>query len=369
MANGLTKIKKSLDLDIIIPMGLSKVNCIVIPLVNSLKGFTKPQSQFWLWNAWRPSEQAVASGALRRWRDGFNLEDKMEIMNQNLSNTMYQKFITEWKKLEVAPQSSLKGKWYKFIQLILSREDPRESFLKSVPTDGGVLDVSYPDIFEEKLVRRRLRLIARQGRAIHRRGLILWSLAFIPQMPLMITPLPNITVYYTLYRIWSHSRALKGSFVLDHGFSALDALQLVKLREALLEYQNSTGIVYEHDSWPHKLVTGDRTYREFFNQVLITHNKRRLERRLSKMLQKSSTSATKEDMSEEAIKPVETVPPPGHFEVLDTGLHLYFAPDAELSTMIQPGMVTDEQAEKIMEHFGVTNLKENIARAKLYLTK
>jgi hypothetical protein len=177
-------------------------------------------------------------------------------------------------------------------------------------------------------------------------------------------------VYYTLYRIWSHSRALKGSFVLDHGFSALDAVQLVKLRDTLVEYQKSTGIMYEQDSWPHKLVSGDRTYREFFNQVLITHNKRRLERRLSKMLQKSSGSVKDTDLeSEKAIRPVETVPPPGHFEVLDTGLHLYFAPSAELSKMVQPGMVTDEQAVKIMDHFGVTNLKENIARAKLYLSK
>lgn len=347
---------------------LSKVNCIVIPLVNSLKGFIKPQSQFWLWNAWSPSERGMSPGNLRRWRDGFNLEDKMEIMNQNLSNKMYQKFITEWRKLEAAPQSSIKGKWYKFIKLVLSRENPRESFLKSVPTDGGILDVLYPDIFPEKLVRRRLRLIARQGKAAHRKGLILWSLAFIPQMPLMLTPLPNISVYYTLYRIWSHSRALKGSFVLDHGFSALDAVQLVQLRETLVEYQKSTGIVYEVDSWPHKLVSGDRTYREFFNQVLITHNKRRLERRLSKMLQKSS-GHVKELESEEAIRPVETVPPPGHFEILDTGLHLYFAPNAELSKMVQPGIVSDEQAVKIMDHFGVTNLKENIARAKLYLSK
>lgn len=348
---------------------LSKVNCIVIPLVNSLKACTKPQSQFWLWNAWRPAEQSTGSGQLRRWRDGFNLEDKMEIMNQNLSNKMYEKFVTEWKKLEAAPQSSLKGRWYKFIQLILSRENPRESFLKSVPTDGGTLDIIYPNIFPEKLVRRRLRLIARQGRAIHRRGLILWSLAFVPQMPLMLTPLPNFTVYYTLYRIWSHSRALKGSFVLEHGFSALDAVQLVDLRDKLVEFQKATGVAYELDSWPYKLVTGDRTYREFFNEVLITHNKKRLERRLSKMLQKSSNISKGSELSEKAIQPVQTVPPPGHFEVLDTGLHLYFAPSAELSRMVHPGMVTEEQVVKIMDHFNVTNLKESIARAKLYLTK
>ena len=346
---------------------LSKINCIVFPIVRHANG--SKTSAFWLWNAWRPTVVGAseAESSLKRWADGFNLEDKMEIMNQKLSNTMYQKFVKEWRKLETAKPGSLKHWAYKLAQKVLSREDPRESFLKSVPTDGGILDIQYPDVFPEKLVRRRLRLIARQGRSHHRKGLILWSLLLVPQMPLMVTPLPNITVYYTLYRIWSHSRALQGSFVLDHGFSALDGKQLVRLREELLALQNQ-GVDFGEDTWTHKLVSGDRTYREFFNEIFILHNKRRLERRLSRMLQQSSSKDT--ESSEEAMQPVETIPPPGHFEILDTGLHLYFAPDSELSKFIKDTEVTDDRVvSSIAERFSVTNLQENVARAMLYLKK
>jgi hypothetical protein len=346
---------------------LSKINCIVVPIVSRTNA-SKP-SAFWLWNAWRPATVGGSEPepSLKRWADGFNLEDKMEIMNQKLSNTMYQKFAKEWRKLEAAKPGTLKNWAYKLAQRVLSREDPRESFLKSVPTDGGILDIQYPDVFPEKLVRRRLRLIARQGRSHHRKGLILWSILLVPQMPLMVTPLPNITVYYTLYRIWSHSRALQGSFVLDHGFCALDAKQLVHFREQLIALQNQ-GVDFGKDTWTHKLVSGDRTYREFFNEIFILHNKRRLERRLSRMLQESSSKDI--ENSEEAMQPVETIPPPGHFEILDTGLHLYFAPDSELSKFIKDTEVTDDGiVSAIAERFSVTNLQENVARALLYLKK
>lgn len=286
-----------------------------------------------------------------------------------LEMQLYNKFLVEWKKLEQAKPGTLKNRSYKFVRHILSREDPRESFLKSVPTDGGLLDLTYPDMYPERLVRRRLRLIARQGKGYHRRGLMMWSLLFIPQMPLMLTPLPNITVYYTLYRIWSHSRALKGSFVLDHGFKAWDAKQLDQFRERLIDFQQSTGVVFAKDSWAHRLVSGDRSYIQFFNETIILHNKRRLEKKLSEMLQKRS--AAEEEESGQAMQPVEDYwPPSNHFEILDTGLHLYFAPSSELTSMIQGKDCFDESVLcRIQEHFEVDNLRENLARAKLYLKR
>lgn len=248
--------------------------------------------------------------------------------------------------------------------------------MKSVPLDGGVLDVTYPSHLPERLVRRRLRLLALQGRARHRKGILLWSLAFLPQMPLMLTPLPNISVYYSLYRIWSHSRALKGSFMLSHGFSALDAKQLVDLRERLAQYDQLVP-----GSWPHKLVTGDRTYKEFFQQVFIAHNKRRLEQRLASMLQKSSLSNAGEhglhgQDSSAHFMPIASgsdsgAPPPGHVAILDTGLRLYFGPSKELSSILQKtnGKVTEETITKVGNAFSVKNLLENYERAVLYLKK
>ena len=47
----------------------------------------------------------------------------------------------------------------------------------------------------------------------------------------MLTPLPNLTVYYTGYRIYSHFRALQGAKALDHGLAQLNSRQLRDLRE------------------------------------------------------------------------------------------------------------------------------------------
>ena len=47
----------------------------------------------------------------------------------------------------------------------------------------------------------------------------------------MLTPLPNLTVYYTGYRIYSHFRALQGAKALDHGLAQLNSRQLRELRD------------------------------------------------------------------------------------------------------------------------------------------
>jgi hypothetical protein len=63
--------------------------------------------------------------------------------------------------------------------------------------------------FKERMVRRQLRHVAAGGRRRHAVRLVWWTLAMVPQLPLMLTPLPNLTVYYTGYRIYSHFRALQ----------------------------------------------------------------------------------------------------------------------------------------------------------------
>ncbi len=50
------------------------------------------------------------------------------------------------------------------------------------------------------LVRRRLRIVSLHRAAFHRRRILGWGLATVPQLPLLVTPLPNVTVYYSIYR-------------------------------------------------------------------------------------------------------------------------------------------------------------------------
>ena len=47
----------------------------------------------------------------------------------------------------------------------------------------------------------------------------------------MVTPLPNITVYYTGYRIYSHFRALQGCAALESSLALINSRQLRDLRE------------------------------------------------------------------------------------------------------------------------------------------
>ncbi len=45
-----------------------------------------------------------------------------------------------------------------------------------------------------------------------------WTLASVPQLPLMVTPLPNVTLYYSLYRAVSHYQAWGGAATLQAAF-------------------------------------------------------------------------------------------------------------------------------------------------------
>lgn len=361
------------------------VRALVLPLKRASSSGLSTRSS-WLWSSWERASDHPGRGAaaLQRVGDMDDLELRLQVFSAHLRNSVWAKFTSSWRRLEEAPAGSLRNRWYRFIvNVVLKREDPREGFLKSIPLDNGTLDVTYPDDLPEKLVRRRLRLLAMQGRARHRRGIVLWSLAFIPQMPLMVTPLPNITVYYTLYRLYSHIRALKGSFMLGHGFDALDAKQLVDLREQLAAY----GGDLLPGTWPHKLVTGDRTYREFFKQVFIVHNKRRLEQRLAAMLHERSMHENGDESGEGDEGGERTYlastndgkPPPGHVAVLDTGLHLYFEPSPELREILERDareacdgagpMMSDETVAQISDAFGAPNLVDHVSRARLFLKK
>ena len=62
----------------------------------------------------------------------------------------------------------------------------------------------------EALVRRHLRRLAAQRQPFHRKRFLLWISAIIPQIPILPLPLPNVTIYYTLWRISSHYSASTG---------------------------------------------------------------------------------------------------------------------------------------------------------------
>lgn len=278
-------------------------------------------------------------------------------------------------------------------QAVLAREDPQESFLKAVPTDNGELQIIYPSIVSERLVRRRLRVLMHQGRRRHRVRLMLWSLLFLPQIPLMVTPLPNITVYYTVYRIWSHASALQGSRTLDKCFAALDTQQLATLRDDLLRLQASTGIVYPPDSWPARLIKKESRYLDIFNSLRRLQQQRRLEAQLQR--QQSAVPTAAALLDPHALPSSQMHPPPvaasapkynhgdkgehhgsdssqeetAHVCTSSTGLHLIFSKSSELCDLVRPidrerTPLGDEAALAIGKYFKAPHLLENVARAR-----
>ncbi len=87
-----------------------------------------------------------------------------------------------------------------------------------------------------------------------------WSLATVPLLPLVATPLPNIPVYYAGYRVYSHYRALEGAKQLQAAIREQDAQQLGALRDNLMVMQEAQGVQVPAESWPAHLLRTEKRY-------------------------------------------------------------------------------------------------------------
>ena len=124
-----------------------------------------------------------------------------------------------WWALQNAPRDTRLGRLKHWVfetgtSLAARTVGPEEAFLKSIP-EGAVLEVVYPHAagaeaggsLPQRLVRRRLRLLARQRERYHRRGRLV-NLAVLPFTSLMLLlPTPNWLFYWNLFRLHSHYRA------------------------------------------------------------------------------------------------------------------------------------------------------------------
>jgi hypothetical protein len=343
----------------------SKIEALVLPIFR----------RYWLWTAVERPNGANPALNLERInrtrRDSLagernvTLEDKFQRFGQRWASRAQARLMVEWNKLENAKEGTFRNYGYRLAQAVLSREDPRESFLKSVPTGAAQVEIKYPRSFEERLVRRRLRLLADQGHKRHRLRFVLWIFALIPQLPLMLTPLPNITVYYTAYRVFSHYRAFQGSKALERGFAALDTAQLGALRDQLLRVQSDRNLVYDPDSWPARLIRKEKRYLDIFENMLKLQRQHRLEMKL-----KDADAVPDDEKSN---------------EMESTGTQIQFSADAVLDSLIFHGSddpvsdpsapqhdnqiinkkpLEDDVAMKIGKAFDRPNLLEMIARAR-----
>lgn len=346
----------------------SKIEALVVPIFR----------RYWLWTAIeRPNasttmmtkvQQPTNSSSVRGdWRgteasslQKVTLEERFQSMGQRIASRAQARLMVEWKKLENAKEGSLRSYGYRLAQAVLSREDPQESFLKSIPTGAVQVDIKYPCSFQERLVRRRLRLLVHQGHRRHRWRFFLWILALLPQLPLMLTPLPNITVYYTAYRVYSHYRASQGSKTLERGFAALDTAQLGALRDQLLRVQADRDLIYDAETWPARLIRKEKKYLDIFENMLELQRQHKLEMKL-----KDATLPDDEKAGiEEELAQLSN-------EEFTTGTRIGFSADTVLDSLLfhnenkssnQP--LEDDVALKVGKVFERPNLLEMIARAR-----
>ncbi|KAK9833474.1 hypothetical protein WJX81_008235 [Elliptochloris bilobata] len=194
------------------------------------------------------------------------MEERVQAFTTSLSNKVYVKLLAQWRNLQDAKLGTFKHWLYRLAQGVLSREAPEESFLKGVPSEPDSLELIYPSSFEARLVRRRLRLLLRHQRGRFRRRLWGYSLACIPLLPLLATPVPNLPLYYCGYKAFSASSALAGCTALRNMLSHAETQQLQALR-AQLQALQASGVVFPKDSWPARLLRPEPRYREVLENI------------------------------------------------------------------------------------------------------
>uniref|UniRef100_M8BN34 Uncharacterized protein n=1 Tax=Aegilops tauschii TaxID=37682 RepID=M8BN34_AEGTA len=100
-----------------------------------------------------------------------------------------------WIGFGSAPEGSVKRRIHSFGLKLLSRVRPSETLLKSLTKDVSMLEIVHPA----------------RGAAIHKKYLY-GSICMLPVTSVfMVLPLPNIPFFWTLFRAYSHWRALQGS--------------------------------------------------------------------------------------------------------------------------------------------------------------
>eukprot|EP01018_Ginkgo_biloba_P026794 Gb_37507 [translate_table: standard] len=147
-------------------------------------------------------------GLLRRiTANDQGLSAKTELLTHFVSDKMQQK----WIALEKAPVGSIRHRVYSLGQRLLARVEPSEMFLKSIPKETTKVEIVFPLSLNPRLVRRRLRQVATSGAIYHRRYMY-GSVALLPFTALFgVLPLPNIPLFWNLFRAHAHWRALQGS--------------------------------------------------------------------------------------------------------------------------------------------------------------
>ncbi|KAF6256221.1 mitochondrial K+-H+ exchange-related-domain-containing protein [Scenedesmus sp. NREL 46B-D3] len=212
-------------------MPSTQVKVLVLPVLR----------RYWLFHAWK-EVPPQPPGVKPSWKEAV----QAKVMGS---------FQSQWAKLEAAPHGTFNHKLFKFGQYVMSKVDPSESFLKALPQQADGLEILYPASvasLPERFVRRRLRLLAAAAQPFHASRLRLWIGILLPQLPLIPLPLPNVTIYYTIWRITSNRSAGRGAANLAAALELSSDIQRLNLAQQLLQLQQQ-GVKLQRGTWAEQL--------------------------------------------------------------------------------------------------------------------
>ncbi|KAL0052141.1 hypothetical protein WJX82_008473 [Trebouxia sp. C0006] len=292
----------------------------------------------WLYHAWQDPQAATAAKAVKNWRDGVNLEERTQLLSEKLQLWGWEKLLKQWRSMELAKEGSIKSYMYRLAQAVLAREEPEETFLKSIPPDLVHLQIIHPSSIPEREVRRRLRLLTKQRRRKHSMRMRLWVATAAPLTLLLLTPVPALPAYYCLYRAFSHRQALAGCRSLTDAFSHNDAQQLQDLRKKLLELQTA-GHKFDPMGWPTKMLQTEPRYLDLLESV-----------------SPESAVTAKAQIVYEKKKLEDMVQPT-------------MVSSAELDAIVKPQVrlnnpIEDAEVMQVGSLYGINNLLEHVAKAR-----
>ncbi|KXZ43407.1 hypothetical protein GPECTOR_91g561 [Gonium pectorale] len=161
-------------------MSATKVKVVVVPVYQ----------KHWLYQAWIESPAAEASDRALHWTQGGSIQEKASLLGKEIGSKISHAAQQQWQSVQAAEEGTFKDRLYQLATWVLSKEDPAETFLKSVPRDAAWLEVIHP-----------------------------------------ITPFPNVTLYYTAYKMYSHYQALQGCRTLRAAFERYDRAELERERQ------------------------------------------------------------------------------------------------------------------------------------------
>ncbi|KAJ1982810.1 hypothetical protein H4R35_000169 [Dimargaris xerosporica] len=139
----------------------------------------------------------------------------------------------KWEALAEAEPHTWRRRLYATGTGLMDKTDYHEWFLKSVPSRGDAGDlqtmaVHYPPLLDGSQVQAQLVHMVKERKPYHRRYLTLSCLWLPLSLSFGLVPLiPNIPLFYNLFRVYSHYKAHQGAehldWLLTNGHIELDA--------------------------------------------------------------------------------------------------------------------------------------------------